>query len=258
MQARLAALEAEALRYKEAIDSISQGIAVFDAEERLVYCNRRYAEMYRVSPERLRPGASPQDIEALHAAARTGPKSDAGAHAAFSVPGNAGARSTTQTVELEDGRTLQISRQPARHGGWISTHEDITEIKALRSVADERISLQALIDSVPGYLWVKDTESRFVVVNRALASDSGYATTADMVGLNDFDIHPPEAAQSFRADELEIIRTGAPMTNRHESVVASSGARKWLLSTKMPLRNGQNEVFGIVGIAHDITERLRV
>ena len=57
-------------------------------------------------------------------------------------------------------------------GGWVATHEDITELKATRSVANERISLQALIDWVPDYLWVKDAESRFVVANKAPASDN--------------------------------------------------------------------------------------
>jgi len=88
---------------------------------------------------------------------------------------NSGVESKTWTAELEDGRTIHICHQPMPDGGWVATHEDITELKANRSVANERISLQALIDWVPDYLWVKDKESRFVVVNKALAADSGRA-----------------------------------------------------------------------------------
>ena len=139
----------------------------------------------------------------------------------------------------------------------MASHEDITPIAGTRAVKDERVSLQALIDAVPGYLWIKDTESRFVVVNRALASDHGRLSAGDMIGLSDFDIHTPEVARDFHAIEQDIIRTGQPMTNREEAVIDSSGAKRWLLSTKMPLRNDQNEIFGIVGIAHDITERMR-
>ncbi len=81
------------------------------------------------------------------------------------------------TIELKDGRTIHIFHQPMPDGGWVATHEDITELKAKRAVANERISLQALIDWVPDYLWVKDTESRFIIANKATASDNGLAGT---------------------------------------------------------------------------------
>jgi PAS domain S-box-containing protein len=140
-------------------------------------------------------------------------------------------------------------------GGWVSTHEDITELQASRSVAHERISLQTLIDWVPDYLWVKDAESRFVVVNRALAADSGRARASDMIGLTDFDLHAPEAARHFRACEQQILTTGRPMIDAEESVINAFGVKKWILTTKVPLRNDQNEIFGLVGIARDITTR---
>ena len=130
------------------------------------------------------------------------------------------------------------------------SHEVITGDR----VANERHSLQALIDCVPDYLWVKDTESRFVVVNKALATDSGRAKTSDMIGLTDFDLHAPEAAQEFRAIEQNIIRSGQSMVDREELTVDASGAKKWLLSTKVPLRNDRNEIVGLLGFARDITE----
>ena len=143
------------------------------------------------------------------------------------------------------------------NGGWVATHDDITEFKASRSMADELISLQALIDWVPDYLWVKDTESRLVVVNKSLATDSGRAKTSDMIGLTDFDIHLPEAAHAFRENEQSIFLSGQPMIDREESIVDASGAERWLLSTKVPVRNDRNEIFGLVGIARDITGRKR-
>ena len=54
-------------------------------------------------------------------------------------------------------------------GGWIATHEDITELKAARAAANERLSLQALIDRLPDNLWVKDVNSRFVIANQVTA-----------------------------------------------------------------------------------------
>ena len=62
-------------------------------------------------------------------------------------------------------------------GGWVTTHEDITELKATHAVANERISLQALIDWLPDNLWVKDVDSRFVISNQATATRIGVAGT---------------------------------------------------------------------------------
>lgn len=137
----------------------------------------------------------------------------------------------------------------------MATHEDVTEHEANRIVADERLSMQTLIDWVPDYLWVKDTQSRFLIANKAIASDSGRAKPSDMIGLSDFDIHPTDVARTFRAVEEGILDSGVPMIDQEESIVDSSGATKWLSSTKVPLRDAQNQITGLIGIAHDITAR---
>ena len=71
---------------------------------------------------------------------------------ARSINGNAVPK--TWVAELEDGRTIQIHHQPVADGGWVATHEDITEFKTTRMVADELISLQALIDRVPAAMFL--------------------------------------------------------------------------------------------------------
>ncbi|WP_245500190.1 EAL domain-containing protein, partial [Mesorhizobium sp. M4B.F.Ca.ET.089.01.1.1] len=150
---------------------------------------------------------------------------------------------------------VQVCHQPMADGSWVATHEDITALVANRQIVDERISLQTLIDWVPDYLWVKDTESRFVVANRALAVDSGREKTSDMIGLTDFDLHAPELAQKFRAVEQNVLSSGQPMIGKEEFIVDASGAGKWVSSTKVPLRNARNDIIGLVGIAHDVTAR---
>jgi diguanylate cyclase (GGDEF)-like protein/PAS domain S-box-containing protein len=113
-----------------------------------------------------------------------------------------------------------------------------------------------VIDQVPDYLWIKDAESRFVVVNQALAASSGFATTSDLIGRSDFDIHPPDAARVFRAREMEVLTSGRSAAYIEEIVAGASGERKWLASTKAPLRDDNGEVFGLMGIARDITEHM--
>ena len=254
LRATITTLEAQALRFETVLENISQGICFFDRDERLILSNRRYAEIYRLAPEQLRPGLTLSEIVERRAAAGTAALAT-DAYLAMARSVNSGNAPRTWTAKLADGRAIQIYNQPMPDGGWVATHEDITDLAASRQIVDERISLQALIDWVPNYLWVKDTQSRFVVVNSALATDSGRDKTADMIGLTDFDIHPPEVAQRFRQVEQSVLESGQPLIDAEEFVVDASGTVKWFSSTKVPLRNAQNEIFGLVGIARDITAR---
>ena len=253
-QATIAELHAQALRYETAIDKISQGVCFFDGQERLILCNRRYAEIYHLITEDLVPGTTLREIVQRRLAIGTSPMS-VDDYLAWRTSINSGTETSNSTVELEDGRTIRIVHQPMPDGGWVATHEDITELKTKHALANERISLQTMIDWVPEYLWVKDTQSRFVLVNKAIATDNGRVGPKDMLGLSDVEIHGPELAREFFECEQNLMHSGQPMIDREELIVDSKGNKKWLLSTKIPLRDESGEIFGLVGIARDITER---
>ena len=118
----------------------------------------------------------------------------------------------------------------------------------------ERLLLRALLNSVPDYLFVKDTESRFVIANRAVAEDLGLKVD-DLIGKTDFEFHPAELASKFFDDEQRVIRAGKPELDIEEFVVTKSGQRKWLSTSKLPLRNAQDQIVGVVGVCRDVTER---
>ena len=125
--------------------------------------------------------------------------------------------------------------------------------QATIEAAERRLSLQALIDQVPDNLWVKDVNSRFVIANKATALRIGVDGTDDLIGRTDFELCPPEKAEQYFADEQRIIRSGQPMVDKEE--VAAYGEKTWILTTKVPLRNEQNEIFGLIGVSRDISER---
>ena len=245
------------LRYETALEKISQGICFFDADQRLILSNRRYAEIYNLAPEDVKPGTTLRAITERRVALGTCLMSVVDDYLRWCAEVNSGSTAKTWTAELKDGRTIHICHQRMPDGGWVATHDDISQLKPRRAVANERISLQALIDFVPDYLWVKDTESRFLVANKALTIDNGRKSTSEVIGQSDFDFHAPEIASGFRADELEVLRSGKPMIDKEEYVIEAAGITKWLLSTKVPLRDENNEIFGLVGIARDITDRKR-
>jgi diguanylate cyclase (GGDEF)-like protein/PAS domain S-box-containing protein len=254
LRARIAALETHVLRYQTAIDNISTGVCFFDGEERLILSNRRYAEMYHLAHEQIQPGATLREIVELRAAAGTGAMV-ADDYLSSYVPSNSGEEARIWTAELADGRTIQIRHQPMPGGGWVATHEDITELKAAVTSAKELLSLQALIDRLPDNLWVKDVKSRFVIANQVTAARMGFAGPADLIGKTDLELLAPEIANKFYADEQRIVRSGQPIIDMEECVFGASGDKTWISTTKVPLRNDRNEIFGVAGVSRDVTER---
>jgi diguanylate cyclase (GGDEF)-like protein/PAS domain S-box-containing protein len=256
LRARIATLEMQALRYQTAFENMSTGVCFFDGEERLILSNRRFAEICRLAPEQVRPGATLREIEELGIAAGTSVMPD------DEQPGAAASidsvtTSRTWIAELRDGRIIQIRRQRMPGGGWVATYEDTTELKAARAAANERLSLQALIDRLPDNLWVKDVNSRFVIANQVTAERIGVAGPADLIGKTDLELLPTSIAEKFFNDEQRIVRSGQPMIDMEEYVFDDAGGKIWILTTKVPLRNAHNEIFAVAGISRDITERKR-
>ena len=125
-------------------------------------------------------------------------------------------------------------------------------------LAAERHLLRTLIDNVPDAIYAKDTESRYILVNQATAAGVD-ATPAEMLGRTVFDYYPPEQAQRFFDDDREVMRSGRALIGREEPALdRSTGGQRWLLTTKVPLRDDDGRIVGIVGISRDIGELRRV
>ena len=120
---------------------------------------------------------------------------------------------------------------------------------------EERVWLRAMIDQVPDYLFVKDINCRFVVANRAVAADLGHGDPDLLLGKTDLDVHPRDLAEAFIANDRTVMRTGKAMLDHEEYVVLKDGSRRWLSTSKLPLRDVDGIIIGLVGIARDITER---
>ncbi|HEX6706803.1 MAG TPA: PAS domain-containing protein [Albitalea sp.] len=125
-------------------------------------------------------------------------------------------------------------------------------------LAAERHLLRTLIDNMPDAIYAKDTESRYILVNQATATGVN-ATPAEMLGRTVFDYYPQEQAQRFFDDDREVMRSGRALVGREEPALdRSTGGQRWLLTTKVPLRDDGGRIVGIVGISRDIGELRRV
>jgi diguanylate cyclase (GGDEF)-like protein len=126
LRAREADLHAQNMRFNAAVSNMSQGLVMFDSHSRLVICNSRYAEMYRLRPDEVRPGLTLRQLLERRAAAGTFTGDPDQYLESLAAAIEAGA-TTSQFVELDDGRTIAVVNVPTAGGGWVATHEDITE-----------------------------------------------------------------------------------------------------------------------------------
>ena len=141
--------------------------------------------------------------------------------------------------------------------GLVGIGHDITERKrAEETIASERQLLRTLIDLLPETIYIKDLDSRFQVVNQSLAKRFGKDTPSQIVGLSDVDFFPAELAAEFHAEEQKVI-AGEPLINQENTMVSSDGREHTVLTTKLPFRDSQGRICGLVGIGYDITERKR-
>jgi PAS domain S-box-containing protein len=140
-----------------------------------------------------------------------------------------------------------------------ATARDITERKAMEeTLARERNLLRALMDNLPDHIFVKDTASRFLMANAATLRSLGAARQEEVLGKTDFDFLEREVAEKFYRDEQEVFRSAQPLMNHEEPLIDHAGQQKWLVTTKVPLRDSSDEIFGLVGMSHDLSRRKRM
>ena len=163
----------------------------------------------------------------------------------------------TEQREFADEESALLGDIARRVGGYIENRRLLQETQlAARELGEERSLLRALIDAVPDLVYTKDTESRFVLNNRAHLRQLGFAAQEEAVGKTDLDIFPSEFAEVYYADEQELFRTGEPLMGREEPVMdQTTGEQRWMLTIKVPLRDSTDSVVGLVGVGRDITER---
>jgi diguanylate cyclase (GGDEF)-like protein len=141
-----AAFRTQTQRFKIALDYMSQGLCLFDRDKRLVVSNRRYAEIYGLSPDQIVPGMTLRAIVELRGTVGSAPIMSYDDYIDF-VPSRDSVYSPTgMMVALRCGRTIAIRHQPLDDGGYVATHEDITE----RLAAEAQIAHMALHDALTG------------------------------------------------------------------------------------------------------------
>jgi methyl-accepting chemotaxis protein len=237
----IAGLVHQKKRITSALDNMSEGLAMFDATGRLLVYNRRYVEMYAVSPEWIRPGRSVQEL--LEERVKTGGfRGDPKARTAELIATMREGKVIKEIRQAEGGRFYSIANWPAKGGGWVSTHGDITDqrreeeernraaaeqqrhIGMDRAIADFRGRIERMLGTVAenGASLRLTAESLFAASNKTSQRADGAVQSSNEastnVGL------AASAAEELFSSIAEISRQLAQTNDLVELAVGEAGA----------------------------------
>jgi diguanylate cyclase (GGDEF)-like protein/PAS domain S-box-containing protein len=242
-------------RLAMAVNNVSQGVVMFDPQERMVVCNDRYMEMYGLSPEIVQPGCTLTDlirhrmeIGSLHL--------DAGQYRAELLDAIAHGKTASWIVDTNDGRSISIINRPFEGGYWTGTHEDITERRrAERELEQTKTFLDTVIENVPATIVVKNAhDRRYVLVNRAGERHFG-VPAGEMVGKTAQQIFSPTTASYIADSDERLIALGEDCLLDERATETPGNGTRIVRSRRLPIRGDDGKPQYLLAVVEDITER---
>lgn len=149
-------------------------------------------------------------------------------------------------IIAEDGRLL----------GYQGYDTDITFWqKAEDAIIESRNLLSSILDTIPIRVFWKSKNLRYLGCNTLFARDAGLETPDELIGKDDYQMTWSDQADLYRSDDRAVMESGEPKLFYEEEQTTPEGKTIWLSTSKVPLKNDQGEIFGILGVYEDITEQ---
>jgi diguanylate cyclase (GGDEF)-like protein/PAS domain S-box-containing protein len=245
------------LRLDEALNNMNQGLCMFDAQNRLVVWNERYREMYRIDPHRIWQGCTVRDLLEARMASGTFPLDPHRYEWDLREALKQG-QAFTLTIQLKDGRTVAVVNQPMQSGGWVATHEDVTERNlAERKLESTRSFLSRIIENVPSPIIVKSIpDLRYLLVNRAAEKYLGIGRSV-MLGKTSADIMPQSSAEKIAAEDRKLIASDEPAFLDEHPVVTPANGTRFVTATRLSVAGPDGTPQYLIAVINDLTERKR-
>lgn len=240
--------------YHSLVDSLPIHVIRKDLKGRLTFANRTYCELLNRSLSELL-GKTDYDLFPRELAEKY-VRDDQHVAATGKV-----FHDIEKNVSDGKARYFEVYKVPVFGVDWkvLETQAifwDVTDrVETREALARERDLLRTLMDHLPDLVYVKDRNSRYVTGNIAQAELLGLMSPSEFEGRTAHDFFPADVADAYAAEDREVIGTGQPMIDREERLVDRVGREQWFSSTKVPYRDRDGTVLGLVGIDRNVTKR---
>ena len=165
----------------------------------------------------------------------------------------------------QDGRTVTVASLRVLYRdetgvpvAILEASHDITERKQTEEALREaRQMFRLVLDTIPSRVFWKDRNSVFLGCNKLFAQDAGLSSPEQIIGHTDYDYPWREQAELYRTDDHSVIESGKSKLRYEEPQTTPDGRRIWVSTSKIPLRDMDNQIIGVMGTYEDVTERKR-
>jgi methyl-accepting chemotaxis protein len=214
----------EVEQIRTAIDSMAQGLCMFDAAERLVVCNAQYYKMYELTPDDVKPGSTLSDVLEKRVAKGTFSRDPQEYRKEFLTAVGLG-RTIVHEVKSKGGHLLLVTNHPMKGGGWIGTHEDITERRQAelqRTTMQHQEERRAVIENA-----ISTFRERVENLLRTVADSAGEmrATAASLFNASGHTSNRAESAVHTSNEASSNVETAAVAADEMSSSIAEIGRR---------------------------------
>ena len=203
----------------DVFDHMSQGLCMFDATSRIIVCNQPYLRMYRLSPEVVKPGCTLRAL--IEHRRQTGLfTGDPAQYCKDIMEGIAAGTTSRWTVNASDGRIVHAINVPMPDGGWVSTHEDVTEQRRLQEQRDDMLAQQKRRSGVDAAIATFRSGMEALLMS---FGDSAAAMKSTAVSLSTAANHSAQSATSAVAasnDASNGVRVAADATDELANSIA--------------------------------------
>jgi diguanylate cyclase (GGDEF)-like protein/PAS domain S-box-containing protein len=254
-------LRTQNLRFDVALRNMSQGLCVFDAGKRLAVCNDRYAKMYQLPLELQQVGA-PHNAIIAHRVSHgllKGERDDGAVQQKLSALSQLPIDIRSSRIdELTDGRLIRVIREPLEGGGWVATHEDITEQKRAEWELDRaRRFLDTIIEKIPIPIVVKEPDTlKFILVNQAYEAFIGIPRDK-LIGTTALALFSKSNADLIAKYDIEAVQSNERQITADLMLETAGNGFRMCTTTRLVVRDGNGKPQYLIVIIEDVTERRR-
>ena len=246
-------------RFNAAVENMSQGLCMFDSANRLVVCNRLYAQMYMLPEKLLQPGSPHDQIVAycVHTGILDGECGEPAIQRLLSTSQTPSPDERNTTINrLAGGRLVRVVRRPLERGGWVATHEDITaQQRAEEELSETKQFLQSIIQNIPIAVVVKDAKTgKILLVNRAFETMLNVAQEK-LVGRTVFDIYRSDYAELITKADDATLATGSGVEYQEYNIETPARGARVHATSRIVIRDSQGDAKYLVVVIDDVTEQ---